>query len=287
MEVIRPSLNGYSDGCRRATRAWACSSCGRVPRRHQAHGGDGLLHRRVEGPPDPVELAAPRYPREAANPDGHRVDRPAAERCDQLVADLLEGEPLLHDRPVVDSHRERGRVAQVVRSVQQVDMQGVALDPFAAVQESPEGPHLRVHPDAEQALERMHRRHLVGDGADAADPGDDVDDLVPGAPDDEALEVARCLEDVQAGLCDLAATHGQAQASLALHAGDIGNPVVAVDTRGIGHDRGAVTREHRGHPPWRPGRSRARPRPGRARPASCRAGRHSPPPRCGRVLPSP
>ena len=53
-----------------------------------------------------------------------------------------------------------------------------------------------LHP--EQVLERVDRAHLVRDRADAADPGDDVDDLVRRPAHDQRLEVAGRLEDLRA-----------------------------------------------------------------------------------------
>jgi len=57
---------------------------------------------------------------------------------------------------------------------------------------------------SKQVLEGHRRAHLVGDRADAADSGGDVDDFVGRPTDDELLEVARRLEDRQAGFGDVA-----------------------------------------------------------------------------------
>ena len=72
-------------------------------------------------------------------------------------------------------------------------------------------------------LEGVDRAHLVGDRADAADAGDDVDDLVRRAADDEPLEVARRLEDLEVRLHDLAVADAQAQRAFALDAGEAGD----------------------------------------------------------------
>ena len=58
--------------------------------------------------------------------------------------------------------------------MQHHDMQRMALDPFAAIDQPPQRPQLPVDLDAEGVLDRMHRAHLIGDRADAADAGNDV-----------------------------------------------------------------------------------------------------------------
>ena len=75
--------------------------------------------------------------------------------------------------------------------------------------------------DAEERLERVDGRELVRDRADAADPGDDVDDLVRRPADDDPLEVARRLEDPETGLDDLAVADAQPEAALAFDAGQL------------------------------------------------------------------
>ena len=100
-------------------------------------------------------------------------------------------------------------------------MERVALDPLATVLEAPQRPRLRIDPDPEEILEPVDRAHLVGDGADPADPGNDVDDLVGGSPHDDLLEVARGLEDPEACLDHLAILHPQAEGPFALHPGEL------------------------------------------------------------------
>ena len=91
-------------------------------------------------------------------------------------------------------------------------MERVALDVLAAVEEPAQRPDRRVDLDAVEVLEGVDRGHLVGDRADPADAGDDVDDLVAGAAHDQPLEVARRLEDLQARLDDLPVADPQARA---------------------------------------------------------------------------
>ena len=107
-------------------------------------------------------------------------------------------------------------------------MERVALDPLAAVQEAPERPCLRIDPDPEEILEPVGRAHLVGDGADPADPGNDVDDLVGGPSHDDLLEVAWRLEDPEARLDHLAVLDPEMEGAFALHPGELVNLVDAL-----------------------------------------------------------
>ncbi len=121
---------------------------------------------------------------------------------------------------MIAGHADRTVVAQEVRGVEHVDMEGVALDPLARVEQPAKGPHLRLHRHPEEILEGVRGTELVGDGADPADASDDVEDLVGGPPHDELLEVAGCLEDREARLADLAVGDAQLERPLALDAGD-------------------------------------------------------------------
>jgi hypothetical protein len=104
--------------------------------------------------------------------------------------------------------------------VEHVDVEGVALDPLAPVEELPERSNLRVDLDFEQMLEGHRRAHLVGDRADAADAGDDVDDFVGRPTHDELLEVAGRLEDRQARFAHFAIGNAQPESALALYSCD-------------------------------------------------------------------
>jgi hypothetical protein len=63
------------------------------------------------------------------------MDRATADQVHDLVSDLLELESSLHLGRVVAGHVDHAFVAEEVRRVQQVDVQRVALDPLAAVQQ--------------------------------------------------------------------------------------------------------------------------------------------------------
>ena len=63
------------------------------------------------------------------------MDLAAADERHQRVAGLLHLQPLLDDLAVVARHLDRARVAEEVGCVQHVDVQRVALDPLAAVEQ--------------------------------------------------------------------------------------------------------------------------------------------------------
>ena len=176
---------------------------------------------------------------EAADPDGDRVDRPPADERDEVVAGLLEPERPLDEHAVVAGQLDRARVAQEVRGVEEVDVERVALDPLAAVEQAAQGADGRVELDAGGVLEGVDGAHLVGDRADAADAGDDVEDLVRRPAADQPLEVARRLEDAEVRLDDLAVLDDEPERALALDAGE------ALDLEGLGL-RSAHGGRHRG-----------------------------------------
>ena len=111
---------------------------------------------------------------------------------------FLSSRPRRTASPMVARHRDGVRVAEEVGRVQQVDVQRVALDPLAAVEEAPQRAELSVDDHAERVLDRVHGAHLVGDRTDAADPRGDVGRFAEGAAAQERLEEARRLEDRQA-----------------------------------------------------------------------------------------
>ena len=173
-----------------------------------------FIQRRTEG----HQLRLAGCPGPATHPHAHRVDRSPAQRLDDLVADLLGPQGGFHDRPMVGHHGDAALIAQEVGQVEQVDVERVALDPLAAVEQPAERARHRIDAHPEQVLERVDRAHLVGHRTDAADARHHVDDLVGRAANDERLEVARGLEDPQARLHNLAVPDPQAQGAFALDA---------------------------------------------------------------------
>ena len=155
----------------------------------------------------------------SADPRVDRVDGSAADRLEDRVAGLLQMQPALEDLAPVLSHRDRILVAEEVRRVQQVDVQRVAGDPFAAVQQPPQGRDLLVYDDAANLLHRLPSAGLIGDRADATDAGGEVGDLgvLPAA--EKCLEEARRLVDPQLGALDSAVLDDDTQGALALDPG--------------------------------------------------------------------
>ncbi len=150
------------------------------------------------------ELPARGHAVKPADAHVHGMDLPAAEQRDDRVAGLLQPQPALHRLALIARHCDRVGVAEEVRCVQHVDVQRVALDPLAAVDESPERPKLPVHAYVERVFHRVHRAHLVRDRADAADAGRDVGCLREATPAQERFEEAWRLEDLEPHLLDAA-----------------------------------------------------------------------------------
>ena len=176
------------------------------------------LARHLELLDDRGELRARGGAVEAAEADVDRVDLAPADDAHQRVARLLELQRALDDPAVIARHRERAVVAEVVGAVQEEDVQGVALDPLAAVQEPAQRAHRLGHLDAADVLHRRDRAHLVGHRADPADAGGDVGHLRERPAAQERLEEPRRLEDLQPHLLDAAVAQADVQRSLALDA---------------------------------------------------------------------
>ena len=88
-------------------------------------------------------------------------------------------------------------VAEKIGRVQHVDVQGVALDPFAAIDQPAQSAQLARRRHAARVLHGVDSAHLVRDRADAADARGDVGRFGELAPAQERLEEARRLEDLQ------------------------------------------------------------------------------------------
>ncbi len=157
---------------------------------------------------------------EAAEPHVDGVDGAAAELFDDRVARLLDAQPALHVRTLGAGEFDGAVDAEEVRGVQQVDVQDLALDPLAAVQQPPQRGDLPGHRDAAGVLEGPAGAHLVRDRADAAHPGGDVGRLGVRAAAQERLEEPRRLVDAQLGSGDRAVIDRQVQRSLPLDPGE-------------------------------------------------------------------
>ncbi len=211
----------------------------------EVEAGDPADGRRgvVAGAPQPLghrrQLAPGRHPVEAADPDVDGVDGPPADRGQQLVAHLLQRQPPLDHRAVVLGQLDRAVVAEEVGGVQQVDVQGVTGDPLAAVQQPAQVGQGSLHLDPPGVLDRLAGAHLVGDRADAADPGGDVGRLRGLPTSQQRLEEAGRLVDAQLGAEHAPAAGPHHQRPLALHPGERAHAHHAAGVVGVAHDRSA------------------------------------------------
>ena len=146
------------------------------------------------------------------------MDGPAAHGRHEQVADLLDGEAAFDGGAIALGQLHGVGTAQEVGSVEQVDVQGVALYPLSAVEKAAKIGHLPAHLHTEGVLHRRAGAHLVRHGADAADAGRDVGGLGGPASLQERLEEAGRLEDVERHLPDHAVAHLHVERTLALHA---------------------------------------------------------------------
>ena len=167
------------------------------------------------------ELAGVRRPIEPADPYVHRMDRATAEQGQQFVASLFEREPTLHGVGVVAGHRDAVGIAEKVGGVQHHDVQRVALDPLAAIEEPAQDAGRRVDHDPQRVLDGVHAAHLVGDRTDPADPRDDVEHLAEPASAQQRLEKSRRLENAEADTFDLAVANSQIQRAFAFDPRDV------------------------------------------------------------------
>ena len=161
-----------------------------------------------------------------------------------LVARLLQRERLRDEVGIVARELDRALVAEKVRRVEHEDVQRMALDPLAAVEEATQRAQLASDLDAARLLHRLHGAHLVRDRADAADAGGDVRRLRERAAAKEGLEEARRLVDVELDLVDPAVLDLDEHRALAFDARQV-----------VGLDRLRATLSHRRSVPLRmPGR---------------------------------
>ena len=103
--------------------------------------------------------------------------------------------------------------------MKEMNMQRVALDPLATVEEAAEVADTGRRLDVERRLERSAGGHLVGHRTDPADPGDEVGHLVDGTADEELLEEPGGLVDVELDDLDALFTDANAKRSLPLNPG--------------------------------------------------------------------
>jgi hypothetical protein len=124
---------------------------------------------------------------------------------------------------MIAGHVDAAFVAEEVGRVQQVDVQHVAFDPLAAVQQPAQCVDRLGHRDAAGVLDGPARAHLVGDRADPADPRGDVRRLGVAPAAQQAFEKPGRLVDIQPGLGDLTVLGHDLETALALDSGQPGH----------------------------------------------------------------
>jgi hypothetical protein len=193
-----------------------------VEPRHPLDRVQGQRERVPQPPCERRELGRRRCPVEAADPDVHRVDRPAAQQRHDRVPGAAQRQAALDDVPVICCHLDGARVPEEVGRVQHVDVQRVTADPFPAIQQPAQVRDRAVDTCPARVLDRLAGAGLVGDGADATDPRRDIRWLGVGAAAQERLEEARRLVDVEPHLVHPAAAHPDVHGAFALDPGKPG-----------------------------------------------------------------
>ncbi len=204
---------------------------GEVERGRPPDGLEGGLAGTLERFDQRAELPAGRRAVEAAHTDVDRMDLAPADECHHFVTRLLQGETTLDRLGRVAGQLDRAGVAEEIGRVQHVDVERMALDPLAAVEKPAKDPDRLRYLDAAQVLERVDGTRLVGDRADAADPGRDVRRLDGRTAAEERLEETRRLEDPQLDVLDLAVLQSHGHRTLAFDPSEI----VGLDHTALSH----------------------------------------------------
>src|SRR5690349_15607971 len=92
-------------------------------------------------------------------------------------------------------HLDYVLIAKEIWGMQHVDMQGMAFDPFPAIEETSESSHFGINLDSQSPLDRVHRAHLVSDRAYPANSRRDVSSFRAMASAQKRFEHSRRLID--------------------------------------------------------------------------------------------
>ena len=122
---------------------------------------------------------------------------PASHQSHDPVSRFFQAQALLHDRLMVTRHGDGIGIAEEIRRMQHVYVKRMTFNPFSAVEKPSQLPHGRIDRDTEGALDGVYRAHLIRDGTDSADAGDNVGKFreVPAA--EKGLEETGRFVDVQ------------------------------------------------------------------------------------------
>ena len=201
--------------------------------RRPAHCFECRLPRTLERLDVRAQLPSGRCAVEPADAHVDRVDLAAADERHQRVAGFLQREAPLDRLRGIARELDRAGVPEEVGCVKHVDVQRMALDPLAAVQEAAQHANRLGDLHAAQTLDRVDRARLIRDRADPADAGGDVGRLGEAAPAQQGFEEPRRLEDAQLDVLDVPALEPDRHRALALDAGE----VVGADRPTLSHVR--------------------------------------------------
>ena len=185
--------------------------------RHEIdRGGEPPLEVGHEG----EEVGRRRGPVEPAHRDVDRMHGAAAHHLHDPAAEALQPQTAIHEIGVGCGQREAALHPHEVGRVEQMHVEGVALDPLAVVEEpaEPADPGGDLH--AQRPLQRLAGRQLVGHRTDPANPGHDVGHLADLAAANEPLEEPRRLVDRELGDLHGPVDHADAQRSFPFHSGE-------------------------------------------------------------------
>src|SRR3569623_617103 len=176
-----------------------------------------VRQRREQALTQGLPLLTSRNAMEATELDADRMHRASAEQLDARIADTLQHETAPHLVGILRGHRGDAVVAEQLGQGQHVDVQTVALYPFAAIHHAPQREQPRRRRKTADGFARLHRAHLIGDGAAAADTRYEVGHLGAVAPEQQLFEITRRLVDAQLQRLDHAVADVQIERALALH----------------------------------------------------------------------
>ena len=97
---------------------------------------------------------------------------------------------------MIAGHINRAFIAKKVWRMQHINMQYMRLDPFPAVKQSTQSAQLTAKRYAKYIFKRMNRAHLIGDGTNAANSGDDIRRFCVVTATHKSFKKTRRLKDI-------------------------------------------------------------------------------------------
>ena len=133
----------------------------------------------------------------ATDGDVDRVDRSSTEDFKDAVADLFQFESPFDFVWEAIGKLDCAVAIEEVRSMEQMDVQNMAFDPFSAVDQASQLFDWVRDIASEDRFEGLYGRHLISDWADTADARSDIGNILDGSPFKEGFEESRRFVDVQ------------------------------------------------------------------------------------------